>query len=80
MNKTDVFDHNGTEIQNGDWIEVLIPQKSIYSDLVLARGEVFFKHGSFRVHKDNLPDALCPRLDDYSPDCVIKIQRSETHE
>lgn len=77
MTKTDVIASEGTEIQNGDRIEVYLPHTSIYSDLLLARGTVFFKHGSYRVRKEDAHEADCPRLDDFAPNCIINILSKE---
>ena len=73
MIKTDVFATDGTEICDGDRIEIILPSRSIYKGTVLARGVVFFSHGSFRVRKEDAHVSDTPRLDDFSPDCVINI-------
>ncbi|MEM5769406.1 MAG: hypothetical protein AAGU32_14095, partial [Bacillota bacterium] len=69
--KTDVFASDGTEIQDGDRIEIYLPHHSYYSDLLLARGTVFFSHGSYRVRKENAHEGDCPRLDGFAPARII---------
>jgi len=75
--KTDVFAACGTELQAGDRIEVTLPPRSVYSGLLLARGAVFFQHGSFRVRKEEAHPSDCHRLYDFSPNCIITLVRAK---
>lgn len=67
---TEVFTTDKVEIKEGDRIEIILPSTSIYADLLLVRGVVYFEHGSFKI-KSETEHNDGTRLDDYSWNCII---------
>ena len=73
---TGVFASDGTEICAGDKVEVWLPERNGNKPVLLAEGIVVFNHGSFKILKKTAHLFHCPRLDDFSYECVFNILES----